>query len=249
MNENLRNTTALTPAGAPLPAELADATALDVGKGVSTEVGDAITPLISVLQNGSPQVDKRAVEYLNSAEPGRWWLRNAVDPIRDEIVAIPCAMTRSWMEWLPDRQGYVARHEEEPGDIEVKSAGGTSKRPILMRPNGNIVQDTREVYVLVDGQPYLLPCASTFHQFAREWQTWFRQFRHPKTGKPLPSFARKYKLVTTQRTNAFGKWFVPKFIDLGWVDKAEYVRAREFNEFVEQGRQRVALTDRNNDAA
>jgi hypothetical protein len=234
---------------APPPAELADVTALDSGKGVSTKAEDAITPLITVLQNGSPQCDRRGAEYIDGAEPGKFWLRNAVEPIRDEIIAVPCAMLRSWMEWLPDRQGYAARHEEEPDDIEIKPAKGNSKRPILVRPNGNVVQDTREIYVLVDGQPYLLPCASTFHQFAREWQTWFRQFRHPKTNKPLPSFARKYKLITMPRANALGKWFVPKFIDLGWVDGAEYSRAREFNEFVEQGRQRVALTGRGDEAA
>jgi len=249
MNENLRNTTALTPAGGALPAELADVTAPDSGKGVSTKAEDAIVPLITVLQNGHPQVDKRGAEYIDGAEPGKFWLRGAIEPIRDEIIAIPCDMRRSWMEFLQNRQGYAARHEEEPDDIEIKPAEGNSKRPILVRPNGNIIQDTRELYLLVDNQPYLLPCASTFHQFAREWQTWFRQFRHPKTGKPLPSFARKYKLVTVSKANALGKWFMPKFVDLGWVDTAEYSRAREFHEFVEQGRQRPALTSRSDEAA
>jgi hypothetical protein len=150
---------------------------------------------------------------------------------------------------LPDRQGYVARHAEEPDDVEVRPAEGKSKRPVLMRPNGNIIQDVRELYLLVDNQPFMLPCASTFHQFAREWQSYFRQWQHPQTGKVLPSFARRYKLVTVAKTNAMGKWFMPKFVDLGWVDKAEYANARAFHEFVEQGRQRIAPPDRTDDAA
>jgi hypothetical protein len=238
----------MVPSSAPLPAELADATALDAGKGVSTKPEDAIVPLITVLQSNSPQCDKRGVEYIDTAEPGRWWLRGAIEPIRDEIIAIPCAMARTWMEWLPDRRGYVARHEEEPEDIEIKPAEGNSRRPVLIR-RGNPIVDTKEIYVLVDNQPFMLPCASTFHQFARELQTHFRQWLHPKTGKPLPSFARKYKLVTVPKANALGKWFMPKFVDLGWVGEAEYANARAFNEFVEQGRQRVALTGRTDDAA
>src|SRR6516165_1233067 len=86
--------------GAPLPAELADLAVVDAGRGVSTKAEDAITPLITILQNNSPQCDKRGPEYVDGAEPGRFWLRNAVDPIRDEIIAIPCAMARVWMEWL-----------------------------------------------------------------------------------------------------------------------------------------------------
>jgi hypothetical protein len=235
--------------GVPLPADLTDLTTPDAGKGVSTKAEDAIVPLITVLQNGSPQCDKRGPEYIDGAEPGKFWLRGAVDPIRDEIIAIPCAMAHTWMEWLPDRQGFAARHEEEPSDVEVKPAGGTSKRPILVRPNGNVVENVREVYVLVDGQPYMLPCASTFHQFAREWQSYFRQWQHPTTHKVLPSFARRYKLVTVPKTNPKGKWFMPKFVDLGWVDKTEYANARAFHEFVEQGRQRIAPPDRTDDAA
>ena len=233
----------------PLPAELADITVADVGKGVSTKAEDAIVPLVTVLQSNSPQCDRRGPEYLANAEAGKFWVRGNVEPVRDELVVIPCAMARAWMEWLPDRQGYVARHEEEPEDIAIKPGEGNSRRPVLVRRSGNVVQDTRELSLLVDDQPYMLPCASTFHQFAREWQSWFRQFVHPQTRKPLPSFARRYKLVTVPKTNAMGKWFMPKFIDLGWVDKAEYANARAFNEFVEQGRQRIAPPDRSDDAA
>jgi hypothetical protein len=234
----------------PLPAEFTDVAAADAARGVSIKPEDAIVPLITVLQNGSPQCDRRGPEYLDGAEPGKFWLRGAVEPIRDEIIAIPCAMTHTWMEWLPDRQGFAARHEEEPSDVEVKPAGSASKRPILVRPNGNVVENVREVYVLIDGsQPFMLPCASTFHQFARTWQSYFRQWLHPTTHKVLPSFARRYKLVTVPKANALGKWFMPKFIDLDWVDKTEYVNARAFNEFVEQGRQRIAPPDRNDDAA
>jgi hypothetical protein len=159
-------------------------------------------------------------------------------------------MARAWMEWLPNRQGFAARHEEQPDDTEVRPAqDGSSKRPVLVRASGNIVADTRELYLLVDGQPYMLPCSSTLHTFAREWQSWFRQFRHPKTNAVLPSFARKYRLTTVPKANALGRWYGLKFIDLGWVDASEYANARAFNEFVEQGRQRIALTDRTPDAA
>jgi hypothetical protein len=40
------------------------------------------------------------------------------------------------------------------------------------------------------------------------------QFRHPKTGGLLPSFARKYLLTTVPASNALGHWFTLKFTDL-----------------------------------
>jgi len=233
---------------APLPAELADATALDCGRGVSTSPDDASTPLITPLQNGSPECDRRGPDFIANAEPGKFRLHGTVNPIRDEIIVIPCAMRQVWMEWFKDRGGYADKHLEEPDDLQTMPSQD-GKRSIQVRPNGNVVEFTREFFVLCDNQPYLLPCKSTAHQFAREWQGWFRQWRHPRTNAVLPSFSRKYKLVTVPKSNALGKWYGLKFIDLGWVDAAEYANARAFNEFIEQGQQRPGLTSRANDAA
>jgi len=167
-----------------------------------------------------------------------------MSPIRDGvegIIAIPCGMVHSYLEWLPGRQGFVARHAQLPDDVKRSPAADGGRRETLVRLNGNVIQDTREFFLLIEGQPYMFPCYGTRHTFARRWQTHFQQFKHPKTGAVLPSFARKYRLTTVQASNALGRWFNVKFDDLGWVSDAEYRLAKELNTIVERGAMRVEM--------
>jgi hypothetical protein len=245
MVENLRNTTALTPTGGALPAELLDESAADTGRGVSAKAEDQLIPLIYILQATSPMCDKRGPDYRDGAEPGYFYLRGAIDPIREGdigIVAIPCEMQRVALEFLPDRQGLVNRHAQMPADVKASTEEESGKRKrVLVRANGNVIQDTREFAVLVDGRPYILPCWGTRHTFAREWQSWFHQFKHPTTGKVMASFSRKYRLTTVPESNALGRWWGLKFTDLGWVSKDEYDAARALNAIVASGAHRVEI--------
>lgn len=190
-------------------------------RGISFRPEDQLLPLIYILQSGSPIVEKRSESYIPGAEPGHFWLRNAIQPIRsgeEGISAIPVDMKETWVEWLPNRGGFVARHEAPPIDMMTKMIRGDDGRErsaLVRRDSGNIISDTRELYIIVDGDPYVLPCTSTKHTFARQWQTMWHRFKHPKTGRIMPAFSRKYKLTTIPASNAIGKWFAIKFQDVG----------------------------------
>jgi hypothetical protein len=226
--------------GAVLWTELAEIAVADAGRGISTDPADQSLPLIYILQTGSPACEKRGADYIDGAEPGHFLLRGATDPIRsgvEGIVAINCGMRRAWLEWLPDRGGYADRHDRQPDDVVLHDDG--RKPRLIRRDSKNVIEETREVFLLIEGRPYLLPCPSTRNQFAREWNTYCGQFTHPTTGKTLPSFAREYQLTTVKAENALGKWFKPKFTDLGWVSDIDiYKAARALNAIVESGRVR-----------
>jgi hypothetical protein len=217
----------------------------DSGAGVSFKPEDQLLPLIYVLQTGSPAVEKRGDSYVEGANPGDFWLRNAIIPIRngeEGIIAIPVEMVRTWIEWLPNRGGFVARHDSPPEDMTqrtVRGDDGRERQSLVRGGSGNIVQDTREFYLLVDGQPYVLPCTGTKHTFARSWNMLFHQFLHPKTGNVMPSFARKYRLTTVPASNAVGKWFGLKFQDLGPVTVPEYQAAKTLYQAVQKGEKRA----------
>jgi hypothetical protein len=113
--------------GAPTPSvpdELLDVTAQDAGLGVSRDPADLILPLITVLQQNSPQCEKRDPAYINGAEPSCFWFRNDLIPIRDGVagfICIPCDMDTVWLEWGPTRgSGLLGRHLEQPTDVEVR---------------------------------------------------------------------------------------------------------------------------------
>jgi hypothetical protein len=222
-----------------LPTELLDRTAADAGKGVSLHFEDQLTPLIYILQSNSPACDQRGTNYIDGATPGDFLLRGAVDPIRsgvEGIEVIPCDMKRVWMEWLPARGGYASCHASRPDDAKqtLVSEGGREKQQ-LIRSNGNVIEETRQYFVLVEGRPYVLGCASTKNTFAKSWNTYASQFRHPQSGEVMPAFSRRYRLTTVQQANPSGRWFGPKFQDLGWVSVEEYAVGRGFYETIKQG--------------
>jgi hypothetical protein len=206
-----------------LPAEMDEYLALTeqyAERGVSFKQEDQLIPLIYVLQALSPQVERRGDNYIEGAEAGDFWLRNSLNPIRngeEGIEAIPVDMVRTWIEWLPNRGGFVTRHNEPPGDMVAKMirTDDGREREVMVRGNGNLIVDTREFYLIVEGDPYVFPCSSTKHTFARSWQTMWHRFKHPKTGKILPAFAHKYRICTVPQSNALGKWFGLKFEDSG----------------------------------
>jgi hypothetical protein len=241
--------TTIAPVRSELPVELLEDTAKDAGMGVSFKQEDQLLPLIYILQTGSPAVDKRGDNYVDGAEPGDFWLRNALDPIangEEGISVIPCEMQRTWIEWLPNRQGFVQRHDAPPIDMKTSTErddSGREKTILKREGNGNIIQDTREFFLLVDGQPFVLPCTGTKHTFARQWNTFYKQFHHPKTGDVMPAFSRKYRLTTIPASNAIGKWFGLKFQDEGWVKKSEYEAAKALCIAVRKGERRAESPD------
>jgi hypothetical protein len=236
-----------------LPAELLDHAAADAGKGVSMKSEDQILPMVRVLQSNSPAVDQRGDEYVTGAAPGDFLLKGSTKPIRDGVAGIevvPVDMAHVWNEWLPARGGFAGSHDHQPDDAKLTlvSEGGRDKQ-LLIRPSGHVIEESRLLFLLVEGQPYVLSCASTKHTFAKTWNTYMSQFRHPKTGGVLPAFSRKYRLVTVPQANSLGRWFGLRFHDQGWVSLEEYDAARAFHEVVKQGRARVEAPREPGDAA
>lgn len=228
-----RNVTTLRHAGP--PAALADKLKVDAGKGVSTAQDDNQVPLIYVLQPLSPQVDKRDPRYIDGAEAGDIWLRNAPDPIvkgETGILFQPCSFWHDVGEWIPrdDGGGFVARHKVLPGNA-VKTVD--PKNPALVKyrtPDGNELVETRNhagYVVTEDGPiPYVLPLTSTGHSVSRSWMFMMNSQRGPDGAKP-PSWACVYRLKTIQKKNKKGAWFVLVAENAGdhgqtrWVDTVE----------------------------
>jgi hypothetical protein len=225
----------LTPA-ATLPPALLDQIDRDVGKGVSRDPSDLMIPFCKVLQSGSPAVDKHDPAYLANAEAGDFQL--GLSEIRSGVAGIEVVfaeMLRAWVEFLPARGGFVGRHASPPEDVETIRADGRNWPVFRRRSNGNVLEERRELFCLCEGENYILSCGGTLHSFARRLQTHFRSHRHPKTGEPLPVFARRYKLETVATSNSLGRWFTVKFSDLAWASEAQYFQARSLHEIIASG--------------
>lgn len=213
------------------------------GKGVSTDAADNLVPLVYVLQAQSPQCLKRGDNYIEGAEAGFIWLRNADNPVingEDGLLFQPCAFWKDVVEWIPRGEnggggGYVQAHKYQAGeDLEhlAKRLGAKQvqdpKKPerySWIMENGHELIETRYhagYAIREDGTAlaYVIPLSGSGHTFSREWMFKIGQKRLP-SGKAAASWSNIYKLTTRFRTNADGDWFMLAVDNGHWVTTAE----------------------------
>lgn len=183
------------------------------GAGSSAAAEHNTIPMVYVLQTNSPQVNKRGDAYVDGAEAGDLWVKNGVTPVRkgeEGFTFIPCMFQWSFVEWRPNREGFVASHPRRPVEATQQQLDPNDERMSWVMPNGNIVVDTCYVFGLVDETTtYVIPLSSSNYRVARDWNTDVRNRKH--NGNPLPVFATRYQVKTTFRSNAKGEWFTLAF--------------------------------------
>jgi hypothetical protein len=195
--------------------EITKMMAQDAGKGVSTAVEDNIVPLVYILQALSPQVNKKKEEYIQDAEAGMIWFRGTKDVVAgdDGIPVVPCHWSKSFIEWLPDRGGFVARHDSMPDDAVLTTDPQNPKRKFWKRKNGNTVVETREHVVLVldifdRPTPFVIPMSGSGHGSSRAWMTLMNRKVVPGTDIKSPSYGYIYRMKLAFRTNDQGDWYM-----------------------------------------
>jgi hypothetical protein len=148
------------PQNAPAPDFI---TPEDIGKGLSHQ--EAQTPSIDVAQVNSDYLDKSSAKYIEGAQAGDLVIPLAPNPIHNGetgIPIIPVDTLDTWVEWMEGRQGFVARHPTKPADaIEQISQDSGKPKVALSRPSGTILVETKELYCLFEGMPFVMWCSST----------------------------------------------------------------------------------------
>lgn len=201
--------------GAVVSQSLADKMASKGRAGVSSAMDDNVVPLIYILQYQSPQVLKKNEKYVQGAEAGMAWFRGThkvVDTENEGMLVQPCFFSRCWIEWMPDRGGFVERHAERPDDAVLRTDPKNPKKKYWERPNGNTVVDTREHVVLVHGvfdhpTPFVIPMSGSQHSASKNWTTLMNRTFLPD-GRECPSYACIYRMKTVAKSNDAGDWYM-----------------------------------------
>jgi hypothetical protein len=195
--------------------EMAQMMMADAGKGVSTAMEDNIVPLVYILQPLSPQVQKKNPEYIEGAEAGQIWFRGSSTIVDGEegIPVVPCHWSKCWIEWQPNRGGFVARHADRPADAVLTTDAENPKRKFWRRPNGNIVVETREHVVLVldvfeRPMPFVIPMSGSGHGSSRAWMSKMNSKFIPNSDQKAPSYGYIYRMKLQYRTNDQGEWYM-----------------------------------------
>ena len=233
------------------PAALMGRMQADAGKGVSTDQADNLVPLIYLLQPLSPQCIRGGEKTIKGAEAGDIWLRNANEEDQiikcdDGLVFQPCWFSKDWVEWLPNRGGFVDRHSQRPEIAELVDREGDDGtiRKVWTMPNGNNVVETRYhagFAVLPDGRalPYTIPLSSTGHTVSKAWMFAMNSEALPD-GTKAPSFAILYRLTPKLRSRNNKTWYQYEVSKVGWVEtEAEYERGLALYEAFASGEKRI----------
>ena len=235
----------------------------DAGAGLEdTNKDDYAIPMLVLLQGLSPAV----VDGKEGCRPGLVF-NTITEAATEDVVVIPVAYQRRFLEWAPRSAGGGFRGEHMPLDIEAGKVGeeyidekGT-KRLGVMRDivkdgqksqQRNQLKDTRSFFVLIvkeDGtfSPAMVPFSSTQIKKAKRWLSLINDVKERNKDGVLfspPMFSRMYQLFSVKESNDQGTWFGWSIGSLGKVKSRElYEAAKAFNKQVTAGEVQVRHDD------
>ena len=249
---------ATIPAGGQLmTADLAAMLAEDAGAGTESMTRDDLAiPRISILQQLSPQLQKRDDAYVEGAEAGFFFdnINNSVVDGEKGIVVIPVSYRRANIEWKPRKQGGGFVHDHGIDDSILDQCTRDESTGAMLLPNGNEIVTCAEYYCLVvdpetgDCRQAVLSLAKSQLKRARRWNTMIqtKMIKLPNGKAINPAmFYCAYHLTTVPESNEKGSWFsysIKHHCDTLELPNGSdiYLAARKFRDSVASGEVRVA---------
>jgi hypothetical protein len=219
--------------------------AADAGVGMEGMTSqDMAIPFFNILQKLSPQLDTIA-----NAKAGMIFNTVTEECFKD-IVVIPCAYKREFVEWKPREQGggLVGQHSITSQVVtDAKNVNGK-----LMTAGGNILVETAYHFVLrveLDTgvlEPGLITMSSTQLKKNRRWNSLMNNLKvQGPNGMVTPArFSHMYKLGSIGEQNDKGAWAGWTIDIIGPVtEPGLYQAAKEFAQQVGSGLVRTAAPE------
>ena len=131
-----------------VPAEFLEELVGDAGRGGESVTADDMTiPFVKVAQALSPELKKNEASYIEELEEGDFFNSATQEVWKNEgggITFVPVLYMRKYLEWLPEREGFVGEHGPE---IIQQTSKGEKGENFLS--NGNEIIITGTWYVLI----------------------------------------------------------------------------------------------------
>ncbi len=197
-------------------------TDLDTMKGFENITQETMAiPFIRILQSLSPQLNKNESEYIDDAEEGEFFNTVTKECYGDTINVIVLKFDRIYIEWLPDRGGFVNYHTRENAErLTINENFGKWKTE-----EGNDLQENYVYILLIDGQEaegvVVLSLASTMIKKAREWNR-LMTTHILDTGARAKPFYLVWELKTEYQSNDKGNWYSFSIKFNKYINKEQY---------------------------
>jgi len=219
--------------------------AADAGMGMEGMTSqDMAIPFFNILQKLSPQLDT-----LDRAKAGMIF-NTVTEEVFEDIVVIPCAYKREFVEWRPREQGggLVGQHAITSTVVsEAKNINGK-----LTTAGGNVLIETAYHFVIrcdtntLAMEPGLITMSSTQLKKNRRWNSLMNNLKVPGPNGPVTParFSHMYELSSVQEQNDKGAWYGWTINMVGPVNDAGlYQAARDFGQQVMAGAVKTAAPE------
>lgn len=127
--------------------------------GDTPDLRPQLPEMTRLMQSNNPELAPGADEYLEGARPGDFVIPCDGDRIlvkgESGFAFQPVALEQAFVEWAPDRGGFVAEHPIRPADAQWLDAGVPKQG--LYRSNGNKIEQTIYCHMLIGDK-----CATSF---------------------------------------------------------------------------------------
>lgn len=181
-------------------------------------------PFVRILQKLSPQLNKQKQEFIDGAEEGDWYNSTTKEVYGPEINVLVLKFERVFIEWKPNRGGFVGYHTPENAErIAVDTTFGNWKTK-----EGNELSETYVYMILIEGHEaegiVVLSFSSSAIKVAREWNR-LMTTHIMADGQRAKPYYLVWNLSTDYKENEKGSWYNPKLKFMRYIDERQYALA------------------------
>jgi len=196
-------------------------------------------PFVKLLQPLSPQVDKKKPEYVEGAEPGMFFNNVTKEIYGESINIIILKFEHLFIEWVPDRGGFVDVHSpENAAKITVSTEFNSWKTE-----DGNDLQETYCYFLLIEEHEKegvaIMSLSSSAIKVAKQINRLITSHVMENGIKAKPYYL-VLNLKSEYKTNDKGSWYLPV------ATFSDYINEEQYNIVSPE---RIALPDRTVDYA
>ena len=203
-------------------------------------------PFVRIAQAINSELNPKGPDFIQGLSQGDFFNTVNKKVYGDEIRAIILKFERIYIEWKPERGGFVGYHKQE--DLEKIVADWTFGAMKTIK--GNDLVEYYVYYLLIEGHEdegvVIMSLASSNLKIAKQLNRMLKTHRLPN-GNPAPPYALIFKFYSEQRSNDKGTWYGVDFSFDGYIDQEQYKIIKEERKMLPEKKVEYAqITDGNN---
>lgn len=178
-------------------------------------------PFIRIAQKLSPELDKNDVKYIAGLEEGQFFNTTTREIYGAELNAIVLKFEHIYIEWKPDRGGFVNYHSPENAEqLAISKEFGKWETE-----DGNLLQENYVYMLLVAGHehegPVVLSLASSAIKQAKSWNRLMMTHVMDNGQRAMPYYL-VWQIKAEYQKNDKGTWYSPMPRFLSYINEVQY---------------------------